>query len=462
MNRKILFVDDDPAALKLYEYMLQGHSDVMTAAGGEDGLVLLRNHGPFAIVISDMQMAGMDGVEFLGRVRQAAPSTVRLLLTGHIDLKGAVDAVNEGQVFRLLMKPCAQAVLTEAINTALDCYNIGREERVRIKLPVRLYRSAGDLKLQSAHTVDISTSGARLDGLKTPLDPGEVLEIECSNRSAPYRVVWTGAQGTASEGQAGLECLAVDADIWKLDLSQLSDGEALERARVVQRRLLPQENPSLTTLDYAGDCIQARMIGGDYYDFLDMGPGVVGFVLADVAGKGIPAALLMASLQGNLHSLYGAALNNLCQLLTSVNFHFYKHTAQDRYATFFFGQYSDARRTLLYVNCGHNAPILLRRGGAVERLDATATVIGLFPDWKCSTAEVELETGDVLGIYTDGITETVGRDGEQFGEARLLETLQNNRHLEAADMVRNVENAVEQFKCGEPRDDLTLVIARAR
>jgi sigma-B regulation protein RsbU (phosphoserine phosphatase) len=155
-------------------------------------------------------------------------------------------------------------------------------------------------------------------------------------------------------------------------------------------------------------------------------------------------------------------LNNLCQLLTSVNFHFYKHTAQDRYATFFFGHYSDARRTLLYVNCGHNAPILLRRGGAVERLDATATVIGMFPDWKCSTAEVALETGDVLGIYTDGITETVGRDGEQFGEARLLETLQNYRHLEAADMVRNVENAVQQFKCGEPRDDLTLVIARAR
>src|SRR6202040_3282490 len=138
------------------------------------------------------------------------------------------------------MKPCAQTVLTEAINTALDCYNMGREERGRIKLPVCFSHSAGELKLQSAYTVDISTSGVRLDGLKTPLDLGEVLEIECSNRSAPYRVVWSGARGTATEGQAGLECLAADADIWKLDLSQLSDGEALERARVVQRRLLPQ------------------------------------------------------------------------------------------------------------------------------------------------------------------------------------------------------------------------------
>ena len=461
MNRKILFVDDEPAALKVYKYML-GDFDIMTALGGEDALALVRNDGPFAIVVSDMQMAGMDGVQFLRLVGQVAPNTVRLLLTGHIDLKGAVDAVNEGHVFRLLMKPCGQAALTEAITTALDCYDRRKDERVRIELPVHLYRSAGGLKLQSAHTVDISTSGVRLAGLKSPLDLGEVLEVECSNRKASYRVVWTGAHGTAKDGQAGLERLAADADIWKLDLRQLEDGEALERARVVQCALLPQEKPPLATLDYAGHCIQARVVGGDYYDFLDMGPGEVGFVLADVAGKGIPAALLMASLQGNLHSLSAAALNDLPQFIASVNLHLYKHTAQERYATLFFGHYSDATRTLHYVNCGHNAPVLFRRGGAVERLNATATVIGLFSDWTGSTAEVTLQTGDVLSIYTDGITETTGRAGEEFGEARLAETLRNNRDLEAAHILRNIEDAVEQFRFGEPKDDLTLVIARAR
>jgi serine phosphatase RsbU (regulator of sigma subunit)/CheY-like chemotaxis protein len=460
VNQKILFVDDQPA-LDSYRRMLQSEFDIATAATGEQGLVSLHNHGPFAIVISDMQMAGMDGVQFLKRVRQVAPSTIRLLLTGPVDLRGAVKAVNEGCVFRLLLKPCEKSVLTEAITTALACYQERKEERVRIELPVRLCRSAPGLKPQLAHTVDISNSGARLAGLQESLAPGEVLRLQCGNREAPFRVVWTGAQGTVTQGQAGLECLAADAGIWKLDLGQL-DGQPLMLARAVQSGLLPQEKPPLETLDYAGDCIQARMIGGDYYDFLDMGRGEVGFVLADVAGKGIAAALLMASLQGSLHSQYSAGSNDIPQLLSSVNRSFYKRTARDRYATCFFGWYSDAARSLRYVNCGHNPPLLLRKGGAVERLVATATVLGLFLDWECSVAEAHLETGDILCIYTDGITETTGFGGEEFGEKRLLETLHKSRHLEAARILRNVETASQQFRLGEQEDDLTLVIARAR
>jgi CheY-like chemotaxis protein len=462
VNRKILIVDDEPAELRLYSHMLRSEFDVVTAVSGAEGLALLRNHGPFAVVISDMQMAQMDGVQFLRSVRQLSPNTVRLLLTGHIDFKGAVDAVNEGYVFRLLLKPCEQTALTEAMNAAFDCYYKRKEERVRIELPLYVYRSARGLDLQSAHTADISTSGARLAGLKEMLEQGEVVEVECSGRKASFRVVWIGVHGTSSEGQAGLECLEAGADIWKLNISQMEDGEALERARVVQHGLLPQEKPPLTTLDYAGHCIEARTIGGDYYDFLDMGPGEVGFALADVSGKGIPAALLMASLQGSLHSLCRAAPKSLPQLLASVNLHFYKHTSQARYATFFFGHYRDATRTLCYANCGHNPPILLRNGGAVERLAATATVLGLFSDWECSTASIQLEKGDVLGVYTDGISETTGSAGEEFGEARILESLRSNRDLEAADIVRNIENAVEQFRLGEQKDDLTLVIARAR
>jgi serine phosphatase RsbU (regulator of sigma subunit)/CheY-like chemotaxis protein len=462
VNQKILFVDDEPAALRCYRQMLQSEFDIATAATGEEGLVLLRNNGPFAIVISDMQMAGMDGVQFLKRVRQVAPSTIRLLLTGHVDLNGVVNAVNEGCIFRLLKKPCEKSVLAEAIATALACYHERKEERVRIELPVYLCRAAPGLKLQLAHTVDISNSGARLAGLEEPLELGEVIRVECGNRKAPFRVVWTGAQGTATEGQAGLECLAADADIWKLNLCQLEDGEPLMRARAVQSALLPQEKPPLRTLDYAGNCIQARTVGGDYYDFLDIGPGEVGFVLADVAGKGIAAALLMANLQGSLHSQFGTGSKDIPQLLASVNRHFYKHTAKDRYATFFFGRYSDATRRLHYVNCGHNPPILLRMRGAVERLNATATVLGLFSDWECSVAETQLETGDVLSIYTDGITETTGQGGEEFGEARLLETLRKNRDLEATCILRKMENAAEQFRAGEQEDDLTLVIARVR
>jgi CheY-like chemotaxis protein len=461
VNKKILFVDDEPAALSCYRRMLDNEFDIVTAASGDEGLVSLRNHGPFGAVVSDMKMPGMDGVQFLKRVRQVSPSTVRLLLTGHLDLNGAVDAINEGCVFRLLMKPCGKSVLMEVITKALDCYRERKEERVPIELPVRLYRADEHLKLHLVRTLDISSSGARIAGLTEPLEKGEIVKLACGQHEAPFRVVWAGAEGTARAGQVGLECLAVNADLWKLDLTQLKDDKPLMRALAVQRGLLPQEKPPLSTLDYEGNCTQARTIGGDYYDFLDMGSREVGFVLADVAGKGIAAALLMASLQGSLHSQYSSSSKGISQLLTSVNRHFYKHTAKDRYATLFFGRYSDATRTLHYVNCGHNPPVLLRKGGRVDRLDATATVLGLFEDWDCSVAEARLETGDVLSIFTDGITETTGHSGEEFGEARLLDALRESRNLEAADILQNVENAAREFRSGEQEDDLTLVVARA-
>lgn len=462
MNLKILFVDDEPAALKLYGLMLQGQFDITTAPSGEDGLTLLRNDGPFAIVVSDMQMPFMDGVQFLKRASQIAPYTIRFLLTGQVDIQGAVNAVNEGSISRFLLKPCEESVLKEAITAALECYRARKEERVRIELPIYLRRSSSGQEVQLAHTADISNSGVRLTDLEEPLEVGEVLGVEYGNRRAPFRVIWTGERNTANAGQADLECLALDADIWNFNPAQLEKEEMLIRARVVQSGLLPQQKPSLKTLDYSGHCIQARMVGGDYYDFIDLGPGEVGFVLADVSGKGIPAALFMASLQGNLQSQCSIGSSDLAQILASLNLHLCKHSMNQRYVTLFFGRYSDATQTLHYVNCGHNPPLLLRKAGVIERLNATATVLGLFLDWECSVASVQLAPGDIFNIYTDGITETRGHSGTEFGEVRLLETLRNNRDLGSAEMLQNVEDAVEQFRLGGQEDDLTLMIARAR
>lgn len=181
--------------------------------------------------------------------------------------------------------------------------------------------------------------------------------------------------------------------------------QEMQIAREVQSRQLPQQAPSLKTLDCYGKCIQTRAVGGDYYDFLDFGSGRLGLVLADISGKGMSAALLMANLQANLRGQYALALEDMRRLLRSVNLLFYRNTETSHYATMFFGIYDDRTRRLRYVNCGHNPPILMRAKGDVERLPATATVLGLFEDWDCSVAECELASGDVLVIYTDGITE---------------------------------------------------------
>jgi serine phosphatase RsbU (regulator of sigma subunit) len=236
----------------------------------------------------------------------------------------------------------------------------------------------------------------------------------------------------------------------------------MEIARQVQIRLFPQKMPRLRTLEYVGQCLQARAVGGDYYDFLDMGSGRVGFVMADIAGKGLSAALLMANLQANLRGQYVVALEDLPALLKSVNRLLYDHTEPSHYATLFFGSYEDHSRQLRYVNCGHNPPLLLRADTTVERLTATTTVLGLFDDWECSIAEERLVPGDLLVVYTDGLTEAMNDRGEEFGEARLLAALCANRHLDVSCLLSTLVGAVQQFSPGEQGDDLTLVIARGR
>jgi serine phosphatase RsbU (regulator of sigma subunit) len=239
----------------------------------------------------------------------------------------------------------------------------------------------------------------------------------------------------------------------------------MQIARQVQSRLLPQQSPSLRTLECAGKCIQTRVVGGDYYDFLDLGSGRLGLVLADIAGKGMSAALLMANLQANLRGQYALALEDIPGLLRSVNRLFYKNTEPSHYATTFFAVYEDDTRLLRYVNCGHNPPMLLRATGEIVRLNATATVLGLFEEWDCSVAQRELAPGDVLVIYTDGISEageSDDGDSEEFGEERLMAAMRNGRHQSAVEILDDILRDVQQFSPDQQADDMTLIVARGR
>jgi serine phosphatase RsbU (regulator of sigma subunit) len=234
----------------------------------------------------------------------------------------------------------------------------------------------------------------------------------------------------------------------------------IEVAREVQQRLFPQELPPVRTLDYGGLCLQARGVGGDYYDFLDLGGGRIALVMADVSGKGIAAALLMANLQASLRSQCALAVNDLPRLLSSVNRLFYESTPANRYATLFFAVYVSDTRTLSYVNCGHNRPALLRRAGDVQWLDPTASVLGLFEEWQCTSREVQLQSGDTLVICTDGVTEAFSATPAEYGETRLLEAARCRPDLSASALIAEIVRDVQSFAMPDDMDDLTLVVAR--
>lgn len=274
----------------------------------------------------------------------------------------------------------------------------------------------------------------------------------------------------ASQAAMALESIRLGEKIAERIEAERRAAQEMEFAREVQARLFPQKLPPLATLDYAGGCLQARQVGGDYYDFLELRPGRVALVLADIAGKGVSGALLMANLQANLRSQYALALDDLPRLLGSVNHLFYENTTENSYATLFFGDYDDSSHRLRYANCGHLPPLLLRAGDASQgargsdpgwqRLEPTCTVVGLFDDWHPEVKEVQLAPGDLLVLYTDGVTEAENAEGEQFGECRLMKSIGEQRHLPVRSLLDAIVTKVQEFGGREQADDITLVVAR--
>jgi phosphoserine phosphatase RsbU/P len=236
----------------------------------------------------------------------------------------------------------------------------------------------------------------------------------------------------------------------------------LEIAANVQQKLFPRDTRPQRTLDYAGHCVAAREVGGDYYDFLEIGDTRMGIVIADVSGKGVPAALLMANLQACFRHLPPGALLRPAEALEGINRHFYESTAAERFATLFFGSYEDRTRRLHYINCAHLAPLLLRASGEVERLEPTALMLGAFPRWTCREASVDLAPGDTLVLYSDGVTEAGIDTEEEFGEQHLVEIVTGHRDLTAAALVRKIIDEVTAYSGANRTDDITVVAARAR
>lgn len=233
----------------------------------------------------------------------------------------------------------------------------------------------------------------------------------------------------------------------------------MESARSVQERLFPRDTRPLPGVAYAGRCAPARNVSGDYYDFLPLGGNRLGLVLADVSGKGVPAALLMASLRGSFRTHAESGRHEPVALLRSINRLLYESTTPETYATVFFGDYDSAAHRLCYVNCGHLPPFLLgAAGGDARRLEPTATVLGAFPVWDSGVGQVDLSPGDTLFAYTDGLTEARSPAGEEFGDARLVQAVIQARSETPASILERVVGLVQEFSPGAQEDDMTAVV----
>jgi sigma-B regulation protein RsbU (phosphoserine phosphatase) len=260
------------------------------------------------------------------------------------------------------------------------------------------------------------------------------------------------------ERRASRRQMAEESESQKEMVLQFHDQEhQVVEARSIQQGLLPISIPQQPGYEIVGAWQPAQTVGGDYYDVLAFDAATLGLCIADVAGKGLPAAMLMSNLQAGVRGLASTSLspNGLCTRLNSL---FCRNTGGERFITFFYAQLDGPGRQLTYTNAGHNAPVLLHRDASYERLEAGGGVLGVLPDQEFAVGAARLAPGDRVVFYTDGVTESCDAAGEEFGEARLLQLLQEQHTMSASQLQKHILASVNEFTRGHWQDDATLLI----
>jgi serine phosphatase RsbU (regulator of sigma subunit) len=234
----------------------------------------------------------------------------------------------------------------------------------------------------------------------------------------------------------------------------------VELAAQVQRLFLPLGKPAITGLEIAGMMQPARGVGGDYYDYIPINGHTIQVIIADVSGKGVPAALLMSATAAAMR-LEASDDRNMLEQVERLNTGIHSVSDGERYVTLLVAEIDAQKRTLRYVNCGHNPALLFRaKTGTLTRMDSSCPPIGLFPDEICELASADLAAGDVLVFYTDGVTEAENRLGEEFGVERLSTTVRRSSSLSAEDLMVDIYNNAADFCGDEFNDDLTIVVVK--
>lgn len=273
-------------------------------------------------------------------------------------------------------------------------------------------------------------------------------------------ITWTLAfGGTTAAAVLGMALYRVQLEL-RASRHELARKEAeLNFALQVQQALFPRRFPVDGGLEFAAVCVPASGISGDYYDVVQMPGGRLAFAIADISGKGISAAIVMSNLQAVLRILATAG-NPPGEVCSQLNRHLCQVTADSRFATFFYGDWNPGERRLSYINAGHSVPILLGscRG---QRLESGGPPLGLFPAYRHQVGEVLLQPGDMMVLYSDGITEAGARQGREFGESRLQAVVAAHAEKPLREIRQHVLESVRNWSGKEPEDDMTLLLVRA-
>jgi len=385
------------------------------------------------------------------------------------------------EINKLIISKCIQTMGVEqgAVTLVREDQSEPLKTLVRVmdkkfdNIPYRLGMSLTGwmLKNQKPLLINDITTDARFSGIS--LETGDIKSIlsvplKVKNKMIGHISLFNKRDSDFTpEDQRLLSIIAIqtsqtieNARLYQEERKLLALEEDQKAARRIQQSLLPKENPVIQGIDIFGRTIPAKQVGGDYYDFVRIDDSHLGIVIADVAGKGTPAALLMSNLQATLR---GQALVNrsVKDTVAKVNFTLSKFMDMGKFISLFYGIMDIQNKSFTYTNAGHNYPFLLDKDDNTRKLEKGGVVLGTFDDFTYEEETVQLKPGDLMLLYTDGITEATNDKDEMFEEDRLLKLLKANRKSSAKEISQKIVDQVFSFQADQPQgDDLTLVLIK--
>jgi len=518
---RTLIADDQPDVLEALRLLLKGEGYQTEAASSPAAVIEAVQNHDFDIVLMDLNYArdttsGQEGLDLLTRIHDLDDTLPIVVMTAWGSVELAVEAMRRG-VRDFVQKPWENSRLLTTLRAQIERGQVARKHHFfecEKKLLTKEVHGAQDLQillnsvadhvrrsLQSRSVVILTTGNGEHSYGVSSVAANSLAQTWARNTGRLYKpdplpniihadlptsekanlikssstlctpiyfrdelIGYIGAGPKLSSFEydpPDQEFLAEIAEIVSVGINnaRLRRQEwEFEEAREIQQGLLPKQIAQVRGYNIAAAWRPAGTISGDYFDVLKFNEDSAGLCIADVSGKGMPAALLMSNVQAMVKAFASAEIAP-SKLTERINRVICNNTASGKFVTFFYCSLNTQQRRLSYTNAGHNAPILLRDNGTVVRLDADGgAVLGEFPEWSYKETEVQLRSGDTLLIFTDGITEIRNDDGIEFGEDRLIELLKDNRGATASALQQKIMAEVSEYSSGNFLDDATLIV----